>query len=143
MPDPNNSSLDTIPDRELIQKLQTATQNLLWLSEAEYPWQIFYWQDIDTFNENILLQQNDYSSDTKIVIQQLSFFFEPAIKQDDWHNDTEKEEVRRYQLLVDLITANLTDIKVYLLKEIEIKAYVLGTTEHKAIAGINTKIVRT
>ena len=43
MPDPNNSSLDTIPDRELIQKLQTATQNLLWLSEAEYPWQIFYW----------------------------------------------------------------------------------------------------
>ena len=143
MPDPNNSSLDTIPDRELIQKLQTATQNLLWLSEAEYPWQIFYWQDIDTFNENILLQQNDYSSDTKIVIQQLSFFFEPAIKQDDWHNDTEKEEVRRYQLLVDLITANLTDIKVYLLEEIEIKAYVLGTTEHNAIAGINTKIVRT
>ena len=143
MPDPNNSSLDTIPDRELIQKLQTATQNLLWLSEAEYPWQIFYWQDIDTFNENILLQQNDYSSDTKIVIQQLSFFFEPAIKQDDWHNDTEKEEVRRYQLLVDLITANLTDIKVYLLEEIEIQAYVLGTTEHNAIAGINTKIVRT
>ena len=143
MPDPNNSSLDTIPDRELIQKLQTATQNLLWLSEAEYPWQIFYWQDAATFNENILLQQGNFSSDTKIAIQQFYSFFEPATKQEDWHNDTEKEEVRRYQLLVDLITANLTDIKVYLLEEIEIQAYVLGTTEHNAIAGINTKIVRT
>ena len=143
MPDQNNSSLDTIPDRELIQKLQIATQNLLWFSEAEYYWQIFYWQHADTFNENILLQQGNFSSDTKIAIQQFSSFFEPAIKKEDWHNDTEKEEVLRYQFLVNLLTANLTEIKVYLLGEIEIEAYVLGKTKHNAIAGITTKIVRT
>ena len=143
MSDQNNSSLDAIPDRELIQKLQTTIQNLFWLSEAEYPWEIFYWQNADTFNENILLQQSNCSSSGKIAIQQLSSFFEPAIKLQSWHNDTEIAEVQRYQTLVNLITANLTDTKVYLLGEVEIDTYVLGTTEHNAIAGITTKIVYT
>ena len=143
MSEQNYSFLDATVDRELIQKLQTATQNLFWLSEAEYPWEIFYWHNADTFHENILLQQSNCSSSVKIAIQQLSDFFEPAIKLQSWHNDTEKAEVQRYQTLVNLITANLTDTKVYLLGEVEIDAYVLGTTKHNAIAGITTKIVRT
>jgi hypothetical protein len=37
----------------------------------------------------------------------------------------------------------LKDIKVYLLGDIEIAAYILGTTEHLAIAGLATRIVAT
>ena len=74
MSEQNYSFLDATGDRELIRKLQTATQNLFWLSEAEYPWEIFYWHNADTFNENILLQQSNCSSIAKIAIQQLSDF---------------------------------------------------------------------
>jgi hypothetical protein len=41
------------------------------------------------------------------------------------------------------MTENLTDLKVYLLGEVEIAAYILGTTPHQAIAGITTFIVAT
>ena len=143
MSDQNNSFQDVTSDQEFVQKLQTAIDNLFWSSEAEYPWEIFYWQDVATFNENILLQHSNSSSNSKIAIQQFSDFFEPATKQQNWHNDTEKAEVRRYQTLVDLMATNLTDLEVYLLGKVEINTYVLGTTKSNAIAGITTKIVRT
>ena len=138
----DNISID-IPDRELIQKLQTATQDLLWYSESEYSWQTFYWHDANSFNKSALLQYGNYSPATKVAVEELFSFFKSATKQESWHNDSEKEEVRRYQTLLDSISASLTEVKVYLLGEVEIAAYVLGTTKHNAIAGITTTIVRT
>jgi|GEM_PF-1633023 len=136
-------SPNSISDRELITHLELASKDLLWLSEAEYPLQIIYWHSADDFNENTLLQRHDYSADTKIGIQEFHSFFDPVTKSEPWQNETEQLEVRKFQTIVDLLAQNLTDIRVYLLGEVEIDVYVLGKTQDKAIAGLTTKIVRT
>jgi predicted peptidase len=133
----------THPDRELIKQLELATADLLWFSEAEYPIQVVYWHDADNFNQNTLLQQHHYPPDIKIAMPEFHSFFAVATKQETWHNEAEQAQVVRYQTLVDLMTNNLTDIKVYLLGDIEIDAYILGKTQHMAIAGIATQIVAT
>ncbi len=133
----------TNPDRELIEQLELITTDLLWLSEAEYPMQVVYWQDANNFTQDTLLQQHNYPPDTKIATKEFDAFFAVATKSETWHNEAEQAQVERYQALVNLLAENLTNIKVYLLGEIEIAAYILGTTQHQAIAGITTQIVAT
>jgi hypothetical protein len=140
----NNAELSSsLPDREFIVQLEQISQELLWLSETEYPFQIIYWQNADNFNENNLMQHYNYPPETKIVIQEFNSFFASATKSETWHNEEEQAEVKKYQALTDFLSANLTDLRVYLLGEIEIDVYILGKTEHKAIAGLATKIVAT
>ncbi|MFM2310895.1 MAG: hypothetical protein RLZZ04_171 [Cyanobacteriota bacterium] len=131
------------PDQELIAQLELATKDLLWFSEAESPIQVVYWHDAASFTQDTLLQQQQYPPDTKITIQEFHSFFTVATKQETWHNEVEQFQVVKYQNLVSLMTANLTDLKVYLLGEVQIAAYILGTTRNKAIAGLTTSIVAT
>ena len=138
---PDSSS--SVVDRELITQLELASKDLFWCSETEYPLEVFYWNKTDSFDENVLLQIHDYPVETKIVIQEFRSFFDSATKSESWHNEAEKLEVKRYQAIVDLIAKNLTNIRVYLLGDVEIDVYILGKTEHQAIAGLTTKIVRT
>lgn len=134
--------LGSLPDRELIQKLELATVDLLWLSEAEYPFQVYYWQDAANFAQKALLPHNN-SPEIKIAIQEFHSFFASVTKEQTWHNEEEKKEIKRYQALVDLMAENLTDIRVYLLGQVEIDVYILGETANKAIAGLTTKMITT
>ncbi|MGL5833584.1 MAG: nuclease A inhibitor family protein [Waterburya sp.] len=130
-------------DQELIAQLELATKDLLWFSEAEYPIQVVYWHDAASFTQNTLLQQQQYAPETRIATQEFHDFFAVATKQETWHNEAEQAQVVKYQNLVSLMSDNLTDLKVYLLGEVEITAYILGTTSHQAIAGLTTFIIAT
>jgi hypothetical protein len=130
-------------DRELIRQLELATNDLLWFSEAEYPIHVVYWHDANNFAQDTLLKQFNYPPDTKIAMQEFAAFFATATKQEAWHNEAEQAQVLRYQALVNLMAENLKDIKAYLLGDVEIAAYILGTTEDLAIAGLSTQIVAT
>ena len=137
----NIDSPDFILDRKLIGELETATEDLLWFSESEYPFKVFYWCNTD-FSIDALLHRYNYPLETKIVVKDWQSFFASAIKQEDWYNETEIAETKRYQNLVNLMTQNLKNIRVYLLGEVEIDVYILGETE-SAIAGLVTKVVAT
>ena len=138
----NNIDLsDSISDRKLIRDLETATEDLLWFSESEYPFKVFYWCNTD-FSIDILLHRYSYPAETKVVLKDWQSFFADAIKEEDWYNETEISETKRYQNLVNLMTQNLKNIRVYLLGEVEIDVYILGETK-SAIAGLITKVVAT
>lgn len=137
----NIDSPNSILERKLVRELETATQNLLWFSESEYPFKVVCWSD-KNFSTDALLQRYNYPPQTKIVVKDYQSFFAKGIKQEDWYNEAEIAETKRYQDLVNLMTQNLQNIRVYLLGEVEIDVYILGETE-KAIAGLTTKIVAT
>lgn len=137
----NLDSPDFISDRKLIEELETATKDLLWLSESEYPFKVVYWRDAN-FSIDALLQRYNYSPQTKIAVKDCQSFFASAIREEDWYNESELAETKRYQKLVDLMTKNLKNVRVYLLGEVEIDVYILGETT-KAIAGLITKIIAT
>ncbi|MEL6927576.1 MAG: nuclease A inhibitor family protein [Cyanobacteria bacterium J06600_6] len=138
-----SDSSDSTTDLKLATQLELAVQDLLWFSEAEYPLKVIYWEDLENFNENYLLQRHNLPETTKVAVQKPDDFFDSVTKLEPWHNETEQLEVEKYQQLVSLLTDNLTDLQVYLLGEIEIELYVLGKTQHQAIAGFTTKIVQT
>jgi hypothetical protein len=69
-------------------------------------------------------------------------FFRDATKEQDWMDDEEKAEARRFQQLVQALKDNLADVKVFLAGGAEADAYVVGRTE-LGWAGLKTKVVQT
>lgn len=138
-----NDSLGSVPDSEFIRELEIAVEDLLWISESEYPFQVVYWHDLDELSQENLLQQYGYNPDTRVAIKDLASFFNPATTKQEWHNQEEAAEVKRYQFLWGLLTNNLHNIQVYRLGAVEIDVYILGKTKHQAIAGLFTKIIET
>ena len=139
-------------DCQLIADLQQASAGLLWLSEADFPWEVIYWQHLSELTPKILLQQINYDCTSKVETKELEQVFAVATAEQDWHNEAEKQEVERYQSLVNLLHHYLDNIQVYRVGEKEIELYVLGQTKHqaigcataqKAIAGLKTKIIET
>lgn len=126
---------------ELLNNLRSLTTNLLWMSEADYPFSVIYWENVDNIPEK-LLQIHDLP-DTTIEVRELDSFFSRATEEKDWYEEEEKAECKCYQDLVNLLKTNLSELKVYRVGEVEISCYILGKTDSGAIAGLSTISVET
>ena len=129
-------------DQELINQLQQASDGLLWLSESDYPLETVYIENV-TDVKSKLLQITDCAPETKIEVEKLDSFFNRATEEEDWYNEEEIAECKRYRELVKLLKTHLTDIKVYRVGEVEVNCYILGKTESGNIAGLSTISVET
>ena len=124
-------------------QLKEASEGLLWMSESEYPFEVFTWDKADTFTPTLVLKRAGYPPDTPVEVVGVDAFFAPATTEEDWHNEDEKAQVKRYQNLVTTLKQNLKDIQVYRVGEVEIDAYIVGKTPAGTVAGLSTKAVQT
>lgn len=126
-----------------IDQLKKASDGLLWTSEADYPFEVFTWDNADTFTPALLLERAGYPRDAPVKVLTLDEFFTPATTEKDWHNEEEKAQVKRYQNLVTTLKQNLNDIQVYKVGEVQMDVYIPGKTDTGTIAGLSTKAVET
>ncbi|MEA5511745.1 nuclease A inhibitor family protein [Crocosphaera sp. UHCC 0190] len=126
---------------ELLNQLNTLTDGLLWPSEADYPFEVFVWDDLAITPEQLRLKTG-HSPDTAIKTMPIDDFFCPCTTEQDWHNEEEKAEVKRYQELVSFLKENLEDVKVYKLGKCEIDVYIIGQCSGQLI-GLQTKVIET
>ena len=129
-------------DNELLNQLRSLTANLLWMSEADYPFEVFIW-DEQTITPEQLKEKTGHSLDCPVEATEIDKFFKRAVKEEDWHNEEEAAEVKRYQELVERLKQNLKDIQVYRLGKVEVDIYIIGVTANAHIAGLSTKAVET
>ncbi|MDZ7962906.1 MAG: nuclease A inhibitor family protein [Aulosira sp. DedQUE10] len=133
----------TNTNSEIIAILKQASEGLLFMSESEYPILVFLWSGMARLTPEKVVQQTDYSPDTPIKVIAVDDFFRMATKEEDWHSPKEQETVKKFQNLVQVIKANLSNPQVYRLGSKEVNVYILGTTPSSDLAGLSTKIVET
>jgi Nuclease A inhibitor-like protein len=135
---------------EIIDQLERATTDLLWVSESDYPFTIVSWAkgtDIDPTG----LFKNLTEPHLTIESSSLVDFFAPALVVADWYEAAELAIVARYQALLSTIESLLTDVKVFRSGRIfhgrdfatEIDVYIVGKTPDGDILGLKTTIVET
>lgn len=129
-------------DQELINLLSQASEGLLWLSESDYPFKTIYFDNAENLDAK-LREVTNCSLETKIEVEEPEKFFSQVVKEEDWYNEEEMAECKRYQALTNLLQTHLTDIKVYRVGETEVNCYILGQTESGAIIGLSTISVET
>jgi hypothetical protein len=141
----NNFEPETNSNGNFIDILQQASEGLLYMSESEYPFEVFLWDDSKhkDITPEFVLQKIGLSLDTPVEVIKLESFFEVAIAEQDWHSLEDKITVKKYQNLVRVLKDNLVDIKVLRFGTINIDVYIIGKTPDEYLAGLSTKVVET
>jgi Nuclease A inhibitor-like protein len=130
-------------NKEITDQLKGASEGLLWMSESEYPFEVFLWEGAALLTHNEVIQKTGHSSDTPIETVTVDNFFSVATTSEDWHGDEEKEMVAKFKALAQTIKLNLANSTVYRLGKIEIDVYIIGETPTGDLAGLSTKVVET
>lgn len=141
-----NNRLPKDINSEIINALERASANLLFMSESDYAFEVFLWerQDRESSRDLVVeqfLRHQGYSQTPEII--DLDKFFQIATTPQNWHNDEEKAIVERYIQLVHVLKTRLANIKVYRIGKIEIDIYIIGETPLGDLAGLVTKVVET
>ena len=135
----NNNEFD-IP-----KKIKSLSQDLLWMSESDYPFDTFTWsnQEVKEVNEQNLLQKTHHSLDAPVKIIDMEKFFGRATDEKDWYDSEERETAKKYQALVETLKQNLDNIQVYKIGDVEIDVYIVGQLKSGDWVGLSTKAVET
>lgn len=130
---------------EITEKLKQASDGLLMMSESEYPFEAFLWsnQAQEPITAQKLLQLTGHSPETSVEEVELDYIFRNCAEEKEWHDETQKQNVQKFQSLVKTLKDNLTDIKVYRIGTINIDVYIVGKNLDEDLAGISTKVVET
>lgn len=141
----NNSNFIKRNNSSVIEILQKASADLLFISESESPFEVFFWElpEGTEVTSEMMLQQTGISADTPIDFSDLESFFSVATTHQDWHGSFEKEIVEKYQHLGQTLQENLTDIQVIRIGKINIDIYIIGKTADGNLAGLKTQVVET
>jgi hypothetical protein len=125
----------------IIETLTQASQGLLMPSESEYPFEVFIGEGAELTSEKIL-ELTHYPPATSIEEVELDYFFRNVATEKDWHDSIQKENVAKFQNLVQVIKDNLAEIRVYRIGTIEVNVYIVGKT-NDGLAGLATKVIET
>jgi len=125
----------------IIETLTQASQGLLMPSESEYPFEVFIWEGTELTSEKIL-ELTHYPPATSIEEVELDYFFRNVATEKDWHDKIQKENVVKFQNLVQVIKDHLHEIRVYRIGTIEVNVYIVGKT-NDGLAGLATKVIET
>ncbi|MEO0852004.1 MAG: nuclease A inhibitor family protein [Cyanobacteria bacterium J06648_11] len=128
---------------DLRDRLQTATDGLLWPSETDAPLEVFEWEREDAIAPETLLQTLEFPAETPIECLSIEHFFKKVTRDRDWHDDTEKARVRRFKALARLLTETLDNPQGFRVGKIDIDAFAIGKTPAGNWAGIRTHLVET
>ena len=135
----NNNEFD-IP-----KKIKSLSQDLVWMSESDYPFDTFTWsnQEVKEVNTQNLLQKTHHSLDAPVKVIDVEKFFQRATDEKDWYDSEEIEIAKKYQALVETLKQNLDNIQVYKIGDVEIDVYIVGQLKSGDWVGLSTKAVET
>ncbi len=129
----------------ILEKLTQASTGLLMTSESDYPFETFVWsgQAKEALTTEKLLQLTNHPEDLPVETIELDYFFRNAAQEKEWHDEQQKENVKKFQSLIETLKANLNDLKVYRVGTSAIDVYIVGKTDGDDLAGVSTKVVET
>jgi hypothetical protein len=124
-------------------KLKSLTEGLSYQSESDYPVEPYArdaGKGAPTAEEFAEGREGDDAA-----VRELDFdsFFGNYTDEQEWWGDEERAVARKFQALVEFLKANLKDIKVYRVGDVEADIYIVGKTESGDFAGVKTKVVET
>jgi hypothetical protein len=68
----------TSTNSEIVEQLKRASDGLLFMSESEYPFEVFLWEGIAPATPEKVVQQTHHSQDTPVEIVGVDDFFKVA-----------------------------------------------------------------
>lgn len=116
-------------DERLLEELRAATEGLTYMSESDYPFEVFRWEAEPT-PESLRALAGAAEGAAVETRAPADFFRAPATESG-------------FQKAQRLLEENLSDLRVYRVGEINIPVYVVGRSASGAWLGVSTRVVET
>ena len=132
-------------DEEVLAEIGRAAEGLLFMSEADYPLAPFRLEGSggEEPTEARLCQLAGRPEGTRVEVVTPEKFFGVAAAEKAWKGEAELATARRFQNLLRVLKAELADLRVYRVGEIDISVYVLGRSEGGSWLGVSTRAIET
>jgi hypothetical protein len=130
-------------DRDFLFQLQETIEGLRWPSEADYPFIVVDWPEVEAVTVASIRDRLNLAEDTPVIVQDADSFFQAVTADKAWYNEAEKAEMQRYRALVKLLSAKLTHLNVFRLGNLEIDILILGQRPNGGVVGLRTAAVET
>ncbi|MFL6336497.1 MAG: nuclease A inhibitor family protein [Pyrinomonadaceae bacterium] len=129
-------------DEQLIAELREATSGLTFMSESDYPFEVFNWGTAEPTDE-FLRGLTGEASGAQVETRTAADLFRVATSEAEWKNAEQLETARKFQRLLKLLEQNLKDLKVYRVGSINLPVYVAGRGSSGNWLGVSTRVVET
>lgn len=125
-------------------QLTQASEGLLFPSESDAPFEAIRWKrDDQPFTPAKLLELTGHPPNAPVQVVDFDKFFAPAVAEEDWHDEDERETVQRFRQLVNVLKETLSQLQVYRVGDRTIDAYIVGVTPSGDWVGLTTQVVET
>ena len=129
-------------DVQLLEALREATRGLTYMSESDYPFEVFDWGEVEPTPE-FLRGLDGSGAEATVETRTAAEFFRAATSEPDWKGAGELAVARRFQALLRLLEENLSDLKVFRVGAINMPVYVAGRSGNGSWLGVSTRVVET
>ncbi|HEV2765270.1 MAG TPA: nuclease A inhibitor family protein [Pyrinomonadaceae bacterium] len=131
-------------DEQILDELAKATEGLLFVSEADYPFETFRLDGSGEADPRERLRElGGESEDAPAEVESLENFFRAAASEPAWKGEEERALARRFQNLARVLADNLSDVRVYKVGRVSMSAYVAGRSPEGNWLGVSTRVVET
>ena len=130
-------------DERVLKKIAAAADGLSWMSETDHPLEALRWEGGAELTHEFLRGLTGHDSSAPVEERTAEEFFRAAASEPEWKQGAALETARRFQALARLLDAELSELKVYRVGEIDLTVYVVGRGPSGAWLGLRTRVVET
>lgn len=128
----------------LMNRLQEATADLLWMSEIDAPLEVIHWPPSALeLTPSQLLELTNHPLTTPVKHVPVDDLFAGATEEQDWFGEEERTIAQQYREVMAILTQSLNNLQGYRVGEVNIDLYVVGQTESGDWIGLATQAVET
>lgn len=130
-------------DRQILEELRKATEDLWMMSESDYPFELVHWEQPVEITPEFLRQVAKQPEDAEVEEVSLDWFFRGNTEDHQGDSQHSRQTKARFRKLQKLLETILKDVTVYRIGEVEIPAYIVGQAPSGNWLGLSTKVVET
>lgn len=132
-----------ISDEQILAELKKAAEGLSVMSESDYPFGVVRWEGTVDLCPEYFRELHGEPAESPFRSEALNDFPGFVLSEPSGGGGAEPAGAARYQQLVRVLQANLTDVKVYRVGQVNIPVYVVGRSPDGNWLGLSTRVVET
>jgi len=130
-------------DEQILAELKQASENLLMMSESDYPFAVIRWEQMAEVIPDFLRREAAQPPGALVAVESLEDFFRAATTVHEGQSFEARQAVERYRRLVQVLRKNLRDARVYKVGQVNIPVYIAGRAPSGNWLGLSTRVVET
>lgn len=140
---PNEDKNEDI--EELLEMLKSMSEDLLFTSESDYPFEVICWEiktkvvDATTIQEYIGTKSKTLEVKESTPDKLLS----RKARTRPYYSTERREKANRFKQIIDFFQSQVANAKAFRIGKVEIDIYIIGTVSDSHIIGLKTTAVET